>query len=361
MSGSIRIINKESTAQLIETSLNYGTEAQMKLAVLALAMFVSSAVVAAEQEADLGLVRRSPAPAIESGADCLGGISYDDGSFEEGYGFATGVFAGTYAMRFDLPGGANRIDAICICWQSIGGAAHDHGLRIWAADGPGGGPGTLLSVLPAASVTGVSAAPKFFRYEIPGGLLVGTSSVYVAPTWAASLFPNRFVCADENGSSTQPGFVGVFGAASNPDIKPTDQLGSPTIFPNYRNLGVRVEAVATSACVPSSKALCLNHGRFRVEATYRTAAGQEGTADVVKLTDETGYLWFFNSSNVEAVVKVLDACALNGKFWIFAGGLTDVLVHLTVTDGETGNFKTYTNPQGKPFQPIQDTAALPCN
>ena len=112
----------------------------------------------------------------------------------------------------------------------------------------------------------------------------------------------------------------------------------------------------TSTCTESSTALCLNT-RFRVQATYQTGSGQSGQAQVVKLTNDTGYLWFFNSSNVEIVVKVLNACGING-YWVFAGGLTDVRVTLTVTDTQTGAVKTYTNPIGTPFQPIQDTSAF---
>jgi hypothetical protein len=37
---------------------------------------------------------------------------------------------------------------------------------------------------------------------------------------------------------------------------------------------------------------------------------------------------------------------------------TDVNVILTVTDTQTGAIQTYTNPQGTPFQPIQDTNAF---
>jgi hypothetical protein len=112
----------------------------------------------------------------------------------------------------------------------------------------------------------------------------------------------------------------------------------------------------TATCTESSTALCLNT-RFRVQATYQSGSGQSGQAQVVKLTSDTGYLWFFNSSNVEIVVKVLNACGING-YWVFAGGLTDVRVTLTVTDTQTGAVKTYTNPIGTPFQPIQDTSAF---
>ena len=43
---------------------------------------------------------------------------------------------------------------------------------------------------------------------------------------------------------------------------------------------------------------------------------------------------------------------------VAAGGLTNVRVELTVTDTSTGIPRTYVNPQGKQFQPIQDTGAF---
>jgi hypothetical protein len=110
-------------------------------------------------------------------------------------------------------------------------------------------------------------------------------------------------------------------------------------------------------CTPDGDTLCLNNGRFKVEATF-TANGQSGNANVVKLTNETGYLWFFGSSNVEAVIKVLNGCGANSRFWVFAGGLTNVRTVITVTDVSAGAQKTYTNPQGAAFQPIQDTSAF---
>ncbi|HXO22819.1 MAG TPA: fibronectin type III domain-containing protein [Thermoanaerobaculia bacterium] len=111
-------------------------------------------------------------------------------------------------------------------------------------------------------------------------------------------------------------------------------------------------------CSPSGTDLCLLESRFKVEATWRTPDGGSGMARVVKLTDDSGYLWFFAASNIEAIVKVLDGCALNNRFWVFAGGLTNVETVLTVTDSQTGIMKTYTNHQRTPFQPIQDTSAF---
>ncbi len=106
------------------------------------------------------------------------------------------------------------------------------------------------------------------------------------------------------------------------------------------------------------QALLLRNGRFRVEATWRLANGTSGPGIPVQLTSDTGYFWFFDPSNVEAVIKALDGCGLNNRYWVFAGGLTNVRVDIRVTDTLRGTVKTYTNPQGLAFQPIQDTSAF---
>lgn len=117
-----------------------------------------------------------------------------------------------------------------------------------------------------------------------------------------------------------------------------------------------VTTPATAAC--DSLTPCFAGGRFKVEATWKTPDGASGAATVVRLTDDSGYLWFFAAPNVEAVFKILNACGLNNSFWFFAGGLTNVQTDITVTDNLTGLQKIYKNPQSTPFKPIQDTAAF---
>ncbi|HVE66185.1 MAG TPA: hypothetical protein VNC59_06360, partial [Thermoanaerobaculia bacterium] len=114
------------------------------------------------------------------------------------------------------------------------------------------------------------------------------------------------------------------------------------------------------ACAADATTLCLNGGRFQVQARWSTSAGQTGAGQAVGLTGDTGYFWFFSSGNVEIVVKAVTGCAFNSRYWVFAGGLTDVHVDLTVTDTLTGAVRTYENPQGTAFQPIQDTSAFLC-
>lgn len=122
-------------------------------------------------------------------------------------------------------------------------------------------------------------------------------------------------------------------------------------------LGWKPPATTPFTCVANATTLCLGGGRFRARATWKTATGA-GDSRVVGLTRDTGYLWFFSESNVEAIVKVLDGCGLNDRYWVFAGGLTNVEVKLTVEDATTGEKRTYSNPQGQALQPVQDTAAF---
>ncbi len=114
-------------------------------------------------------------------------------------------------------------------------------------------------------------------------------------------------------------------------------------------------------CVPDERTLCLEDGRYAVRASWKKADGEAGDAVAWPLTGDTGLFWFFESSNVEIVLKVLDGCGVNGHRWVFAGGLTDVGVTMTVTDAETGEARTFENPAGTPFQPVQELKAFSCS
>ncbi|HVT59023.1 MAG TPA: hypothetical protein VHR45_11555 [Thermoanaerobaculia bacterium] len=111
-------------------------------------------------------------------------------------------------------------------------------------------------------------------------------------------------------------------------------------------------------CLEDAFTMCLNGGRFEVVAAFDANTGASGDAKMVRLTNDSGYMWFFGSSNIEAVVKVINGCGVDNNYWFFAGGLTNVHTVITVTDSITGAGVQYENPQNRPFQPIQDTRAL---
>jgi hypothetical protein len=103
-------------------------------------------------------------------------------------------------------------------------------------------------------------------------------------------------------------------------------------------------------CLPLAAdptSLCLASGHFTVSVQFTDPrTGLAGAATAVPLTDDTGAFWFFDDSNLELMVKVLDGRTVNGKFWVFYGALSDVDYTITVTRPETGEVKTYHNPRG---------------
>lgn len=113
-----------------------------------------------------------------------------------------------------------------------------------------------------------------------------------------------------------------------------------------------------ASCQSTANTLCLVGDRFRVSATWQKPDGTQGWAGVDKLTADSGVLWFFKPTNIEMVVKVLDACSFSPNYWVFAAGLTNVEVNVEVFDTWTGEIWNHTNPLGQAFLPVQDTVAF---
>ena len=78
-------------------------------------------------------------------------------------------------------------------------------------------------------------------------------------------------------------------------------------------------------------------------------------------SDDSGLFFFFSADNWEMLVKVLDACAVNGHKWVFAAATTDVAFTLEAHDTGTGRRASYTNPLGNAADAIIDIQALPCS
>lgn len=118
--------------------------------------------------------------------------------------------------------------------------------------------------------------------------------------------------------------------------------------------------VILPACIPDAATLCLNNGRFRVTADWVKPDGEAGDGTAILPSADSGEFFFFRADNTELIVKVLDACSNPSfnSFWVFAAGLTNVEVTLTVTDTASGQSRDYENPQGRPFEPVLDTSAF---
>lgn len=162
-------------------------------------------------------------------------------------------------------------------------------------------------------------------------------------------------------------------------IPPT---GVPDERDNQRAYNEIAAAMVASVSVPDDfcqatpceffddTSLCLMGNRFKITAEFDPPNDDDDLFELghaFPLDDSpqaggSGTFWFFDDTNKELLVKVINACPVNNHMWFFAGGLTNVNVRLKVCDTHHGVQRVYVNPQSTPFQPIQDTSAFAtCN
>jgi FG-GAP-like repeat/Divergent InlB B-repeat domain len=112
-------------------------------------------------------------------------------------------------------------------------------------------------------------------------------------------------------------------------------------------------------CEVDATTLCLRQSRFRVRVRWRDFDGNPGDGHRVLFgSDDSGLLWFFDADNWEMLVKVLDGCGFNGRYWVFSAATTNVEYTLEVTDTATGEVREYVNPLGTRAAAITDVEAF---
>jgi hypothetical protein len=110
---------------------------------------------------------------------------------------------------------------------------------------------------------------------------------------------------------------------------------------------------------PSTTRLFLDRGRFEARVSWRDFDGNAGAGRAAApASDGSGIFWFFSPQNWELSVKVIDACAFNGRFWVFAAATTNVGYNLEVTDTRSGRTVRYENLPGRRAPAITDTSAF---
>ncbi|HEX7709013.1 MAG TPA: LamG domain-containing protein, partial [Thermoanaerobaculia bacterium] len=150
-----------------------------------------------------------------------------------------------------------------------------------------------------------------------------------------------------------PGLVAVYKLNGNAN----DSIG--TLHGTRQGTANYLTTPVSAGCVSTQNKLCVGPGgRFEVTASFKTS-GTSGNAKVVPFqTSESGLFTFFSDTNWEVVLKVLNGCPENNRWWVYAGALTDQHVELVVTDLHHGQTKRYFNYLGSPFNALTDSNAF---
>ena len=113
-------------------------------------------------------------------------------------------------------------------------------------------------------------------------------------------------------------------------------------------------------CLENSSTSCLQHGRFQIRASaikHSRARVQAKVRDAL-VGDAASLFYFFTFDNPELMVKVVDGCALNGRYWVFGSAATDLNYSVTVKDLAAGREETYRRSRSNPL--IGDAVSFPC-
>lgn len=198
-------------------------------------------------------------------------------------------------------------------------------------------PGFLMSTMSVGAITHGSSGSPVFTYSASSGAQVvgdlgGTNAANQTDLENLCNY-SKYVVRD-----------GAFSQAYSQISPWLNGTGSP---------------ITPQPCIESSTQICLVKNRFQVSVAYDAGSGLSKMT-AIKYTPETGLFWFTDAGNIEVLLKMIDACDFNAKFWVYAGGTTDVQVNVTVTDTKTGTTKNYTNQRGKAFVTITDSNAFSC-
>jgi hypothetical protein len=155
-------------------------------------------------------------------------------------------------------------------------------------------------------------------------------------------------------TSAQAGLVAVW------PIAVADTIGSHDGTIQGSGVSGLTFPVALNCGSSTATTLCLQT-RFLVSAHFRTGAPgtAEGTAQVVPVANPgSGLFWFFSNDNWEVMVKAINGCGLNNRYWIFSAATTNVFYRLEVFDVRAGQNKVYFNYPGPPAPAVTDTSAF---
>ncbi|MEM7587416.1 MAG: hypothetical protein AAF560_28770 [Acidobacteriota bacterium] len=228
-------------------------------------------------------------------------------------------------------------------------ASHAHGSELWVTNGTVAGT-RLVADLQAGRE---SSQPEDL-VAIDGGVLFSANTAaFGREPWSSN---------GEAAGTRRLGDIAP-GPRSSTPVDFT-ALGETVVFSAYRDdvgreLFTLPRSTLAPSCTPGDASLCLNQGRFRVEVSWRDFEGSTGPGRPVPVpVEDSGLLYFFDPDNWEMLIKVLDGCAINNRYWVFAAATTDVEYTLTVTDTTNGERVQYFNPLGNASPAITDSDAF---
>ncbi len=155
----------------------------------------------------------------------------------------------------------------------------------------------------------------------------------------------------------------TFTAPVNPGVQNTMRLAIADISDGVLDSAVFLQGgtlTGSSACVADATTACLLNGRFEVKVQWTDYS--HVTRDALRAaagTSDSQIFYFQDPNNWEFLIKIINGCSLNNRYWVYFAAATDVGYVVTVRDtGSAAAPKQYTNPLGNASPAVNDSNAF---
>jgi len=134
--------------------------------------------------------------------ECTGGISRDDGTFEDAVRVPF-VSDARFAQLLQPQSFPALLDRVCVCWNSSEGLeSMSYNLLVYDDNGSGGQPGTFLGGKQVSAVNLTAFTEELFGYECSDlNVTIPSGGLYVGVQWNSAAEFHYFLCTDESSST----------------------------------------------------------------------------------------------------------------------------------------------------------------
>ncbi len=181
-------------------------------------------------------------PVQDIAPQCVGGLVYDDNTFENGYGWGSGFGTGKYVMSMTPTSYPFTINQVCVALTRLSAnpANWTFDIVVYDQTGTGGAPGNLLATVANQTATNLPVWPTVSWFDftnLTGIPAITSGSVYVGISWDPPAGSQQYVGADESSTTPQRPGYGYIQSAWAPITY---------YFSQYRAIGIRVDGLGAA-------------------------------------------------------------------------------------------------------------------
>ena len=151
--------------------------------------------------------------------------------------------------------------------------------------------------------------------------------------------------SDAHPGATVPALLAALRSGGLPVTDPANGVTTPRL-----RVDRAIAALGPGDCVESDTRLCLLGGRFSATLAWDDGSGAKPALVAAPRApgegSSSGLFHFYASdpSNWEVLVKMIDGCSTNGRFWVLVSASTGFGWELVVTDERTGATRSWRHP-----------------